>query len=292
MNFKLIEIDGRETVEVNADIGELIDCAQNGFKDYCNRPRNVKSISDRYLGNADTSGYKQFAGGTYDDLFKLPDMREYERFKNELAKSKLMQRVVNKNNLVNRRRRSFSEHEGEWSLDRRWEIKPFSNAKRIPTPARFIDIYCYFNIHAGVGQEEITRYGIALWSINNVLETAGIGTRIFYVQQGRRVADPDYGSNKRMDTFIKILLKEPSKYISPIALAKCLTANFYRRVMFSTMISAVDFADADHADHLGEPIWEKKVMEFKNGELHIYPDAMNSGNSNMEKAILDIIEKV
>lgn len=282
-------------VNVDTDLDGLLQAARNEFREHCtNRDFNAEAIRLNHLGTSPNARNRnEWTGGAYEDLFKMPDMRLYEETRKKLEKSNVMKKVVQKNNLVKRRKRSFSEHEGEWSMDRRWEIKPFSTATRLPTPVKFVDIYCYFNIHCGVGADEITRYGIALWAMNTVLETAGINTRVFYVQNANNVAEPgrNPGCDKRVHTNIKILLKEPSKYISPSALAKCLTSNFYRRVILSTMVAAVDKANQNHADGLGQPKWDNKVIEFKKGELHVYPDVLNAGEINIEKALLDVIEK-
>lgn len=154
------------------------------------------------------------------------------------------------------RKRRMSEHDGEWSLDRQWELHPFASTYQVQTgviPFLRILVDCSFN--AGHKAADIAEYGAFCWSVVDAIEKQGIATEVvlqntsaMLINEGSETYHKAYGSNKLR---VSIKVKETGQYMDTLAMARCFTAGFYRRgvlgVKYSTgerLGSAVEVSGA------------------------------------------------
>jgi hypothetical protein len=165
-----------------------------------------------------------------------------------------------------KRKRTRSEHDGDWNYANRWEIKPYDTAVRVATQTKVINLVCDFSISAMTKSESINEFGCLVWAISDLLESSGINTRIVYRKRSSNTGKITQGSNVH-DRF-RLILKEPGEYLNPASLAAMVTANYYRRAIFGLKILACDVAGAIAGEGLGQSV-SCEPIEFKDGELII-----------------------
>lgn len=251
----------------------------------CAYPFQQSHNSQRYENILRRPEGSEFSGGTYESLFELPDMTPFAIAKEKLRNSELTKKLSAKFSNINRRRRILSEHDGEWEMSRQWEIQPFYNAKRQQTPHRIIDINCHLNVSCGVSAQEISSFGCMVWAINDVIESCGINTNINIVCDSAGV---DEGGN--LYCRVKLNLKKPGEYINPSNIARCLTSNFYRRVIFSWDVIACDFGGGLTSGGLGTPCRIPDIIKFENGVLNISSETIRVPNDkNVQEELVKAI---
>jgi hypothetical protein len=186
-------------------------------------------------------------------------------------------------NCTPKRTRRLSEHDGEWQFDRRWEITPFqaTHVKRMPT--RTLTIMANFTVSAWGKSEEIDRYGAIVWAISQLIEKAGISTRIVWYQHARTVTECGLASR------IEIECKRAGEYLAPSLLAACFTTMFYRRVGFALEVASGEAYGKTVRDSLGSPIRYDPV-KFEKGVLSLAPECVHGYDAELGRCIVAAIK--
>jgi hypothetical protein len=214
------------------------------------------------------------------------DMSVFQAKLDEFQRSKLGQKLTSRADATEKRRkRFFSEHDGEWDHDRQWEIAPFQSTRREDSQTKVIDVKCHFAVSAWTSAAELQNYGAAVWAVTQLIEKAGIQTSISYVLGCNNVAE-------NLGVKITLGIKKPGEYLAPSFLAACFTPNFFRRVGFLLYILACDAAGKAARQSLGQPIGAPSSVTFKDGVLSLSPQAMGSGagfSAKSEAALLKAI---
>ncbi len=255
---------------------------QKEFKGLKNSHALSKTVLDDYKRI-------EFTGGTMQDLAdrlngKL-DMAPFEQAYKDFEQGGLRKNISTQiQDCVPKRKRCFSEHDGEWSYDRRHEIEPFSRCKTKQSPARVLEIDAHFSISGWSKPADIDKYGAMVWGVSQLIEKCGIQTRIVWTDSANK-----FDEDKKLSYACRILLKEPGKYLAPSLLAACFSSLFYRRIGFMVQILGAEFAHAHSADGLGNPI-PREAAEFKNSKLFLSPDAIHGSTQALETAILQAIK--
>jgi hypothetical protein len=224
-----------------------------------------------------------FQGGTWDSLFQAPDMKPFIQAKEDFAKKNITRNIITKLGQANKRCRKFSEHDGDWDMQKKWEMRPFCMAQKTQSFNRLIKIKCEFGVSGRVSQSEINKYGAIVWSIANILESCGIETEITYTST---CLDFDYSGN---GCNLSVILKEFGKYTTPMDLARSMTANFFRRAIFGLECLAADYLGTQVHEGLGRPKERRATMELMDGTLFITPKIIQAEESDIEKKLLEAI---
>lgn len=230
---------------------------------------------------------KKFSGGTYGDLLQEQsgriDMRIFQQERRKLESSDLMKKIrASTEHLVPKRTRFMSEHDGEWDFGRRFEITPFSTSRRKLVPGRTIEVCCNFSINCAAGSREIDRYGAMAWAIADVIEKAGIMTRITWWMKAQNLAS---GLNAK----VVLELKKPGEYVTPSLLASAFKSNFYRRVGFGLYVACAELASKAAYSSLGYPSQEDYAIKFDQGVLRLSPRVSTAYDSEIEAEILKAV---
>jgi hypothetical protein len=208
------------------------------------------------------------------------DLKPFEKARAKLEKDGLVARVQEKIiETIPKRRRRFSDTDGEWDYDRRWEIDPYLTSEKRASPGAIVDLNCYFATHGGRNGAYIDRFGATVWAIADLLENAGVRTRIVYHKRNEMISS----ANDGYVSDIRLVVKEAGEYVSPSFLAAAFTSNFYRRIMFSMIIAAADCGNQPACSSLGQAKGYSRPIEFVNGALNV--------SSELEKASFDEIER-
>lgn len=228
--------------------------------------------------------FKQLTAALKGDLPLTPFIAAKDKF----AKGQLAEKLKTKlADVMPRRKRVLAEHDGQWEMDRQWEITPFTATTRAMGSTRFVDIVVHVAFSAGVDADDINRYGAAVWGVSQAIEDAGIQTSITYAMQGL-----GNSSDGEVDAHARITLKKSGEYISPNVLAGAFTGNFYRRFMFVFYPLCADIAEKEVSHGFGGVPNFPNLIEFKDGQLHVYPRVVgNWGNfdDDAEREVLKAI---
>jgi hypothetical protein len=240
------------------------------------------------------AGDVSFKGGTPEslrrDLEGAISMDRFNAARAKLAKNGLLQKLQTRvAEVVPKRKRFNSEHDGEWSYDRRWEITPFQATCKAAAPAPVIEINCDFSISCHATASAIDAYGALVWAISDILENAGLRTRIIQHEAGTRVRASDGYGSKGLESLIELELKSPEQYVAPSLLAAAFQSNFFRRPIFSLITACAELGDAAVAYGLGSCVQRSPAVKFADGVLYLSPDVRDGHTPEIEKAILEAI---
>lgn len=269
--------DKYNTVEWDVTYNELMKYVND--KEY--KWKNNKHES-HFLKTLDDNDEPRWRGGTMNDLKNHSNFNIFIQQKNKLLKSDWVNKINMGTVNINKRRRQMNEYDGEFILERKYDITPFNRASRISTPTRAIEIVADFSISSYMSSDSINTYGSYVWSISQILEQLGINTKINLIHQSEGLF-LDY--NQWCNFTIKI--KDYNEYINPVSLADCFTSLFYRRPTFASWIKLADEKGFPINESLGRPreLTVKNNIEFKDGKIYVKPGGIFDGKV-IEKEIL------
>lgn len=274
----------KQTVEINAAQAFALTKAVRTGEAVFSRERNQEE-SKRFLTSEDSyfgvpEKYADMENGKID---LKPFLKEKEKL------GKLTQALQTKIAPVGKRRvRVFSEHDGDFSLDRRYEIAPFGNCKRENggfTPT--LDLVIDFSFNAGVTASKISQYGAFCWAIVDVVEAAGIPTSITLQTTGKIYTSRDWvgaEGEKHYEPRYAILtkVKKPGEYLDQGNIARCFTGDFFRRAIVGNLMRVVsDLGGTDtqmgigRGEISGEPMVEPgKLFIAGTDAMRLEPDTV------------------
>lgn len=271
----------RTTCTLNSMLATLEDFKGLPFAHTANRYSAHRSmISDDYWREK---------GGTAqalkDALAGKQDMGPFEAARLKLAGSGLLDRLqTHAADVSPRRKRRMSEHDGELDLARIYEIQPFYATHKTLQTDRTIELVCNFSISGFARPESIDEYGALVWSIADVIEAAGIKTRIILFEDGKEV-----DRRQRLVLEQAFILKEPWEYLPPSLLATAFSANFYRRAVFAMIAIGCDAYGYEVSEGLGKPIKRELPVQFSDGKLHLSPHALIGYSAEIESQVMSAI---
>ncbi len=234
-------------------------------------------------------------GGSFEelknDLRGAIDMAPFLAARQKFAQSGLGKKLQSRlEGNVPRRKRGTSEHDGDWSLDRHWEIRPFYLAERQPTPVKSVTIVADFSVSAAGSAESIDKYGAMVWSIADFIEEFGVQTNIVYSLAGQGSGYGKFeGKETATDYQIRIAVKRAGEYMAPNLLAAVCKTRFFRRTGFSWIASSADLGGVKVCSSLGSPKYFENRIQFKDGELFITADAASGYDAEVEREVLRAI---
>lgn len=208
-----------------------------------------------------------FSGGLYEDITNMKNLNSFKKTLAEFSKNKLQEKIQAKLDFTPKRKRSSSEHDGDYDLDKRWEIKPFTNSHKEMLPINVVDVNVDMSISASMKAEDINKYGALVWSIIQIVESLGIQANVNIINESVGTSTNGYAST------IVLKIKRAGEYISPVALTSCFQSVFYRRAIFGAIVLSCDEFKFDVDYGLGRPKHTStdKNIWFENGAIYTRP---------------------
>lgn len=236
-----------------------------------------------YLG--DSRDDSTFQGGTIADLRRNlasgPDMAPFQAQMAELERSGFTRHFKTETwQIKPLRKRRFSEHDGEWSYDRRYEIQPFQATTKTNTPTRVLRIRAQFSVSGAAHSKDIDKYGALVWAICQLIERSGIQTEIIWADDCLGIDD-----SKVLNANIEVLVKKPGQYLAPSMLATCFSTLFFRRIGFAFIVASANTAGFASSYGLGRPKKGHTVL-FEDNTLHLSPSAVFGCDDELKAEIL------
>ena len=273
-----------------AQIAEMMQVIRaDNFETECGS--EAPKVKAELLGKEDS----EWKGGSYSALLGWLsgeiDLSEYLKERAKLQKSGFDRKLREKIAMVSPRRKRFnSEHDGEWSLDRKWDSSPFQATRKALGAGRTLDIVVNCCASGGVSAEQIDRFGVSVWAVSDLIEASGIQTRIV-----ARYAGHSFGTNskgKSIDGEILVRLKDPTQFVTPMRLAACFKTAFFRRPIFSLFAGFANLENGKVAHGLGSPDHGGYPIKFlpDEGKLTMSIGTMDVDANDMEREILSAID--
>lgn len=219
-------------------------------------------------------------GGTYSEVFKPVDMKPFIESLDKLKSNPNFKFLKPSTGWASLRRRTSSEYDGDYDIDKKWDYKPFNSTSRVKSPIPHVTVRANLSLNCNYSAEQLNNYGTLVWAIVQLLESRGIRVSVI------GMFETDINSKVRT-TAIDTLVKDSVKYISPQALASVFTSNYVRRVMFNGLVLAADEKQSDPGYGMGQAVYSQKSVEYSNGVLKLGIGALND-YSALEKGLAQI----
>lgn len=230
-----------------------------------------------------------FRGGSMEALTSsLSGKVDLSRHKAALAqfeKSGIGQKIKAQTD-ANRARRKvrLSDEDGNFEYTRRFDDKIFVQSYKALQVQKIVEIDCNFSISYKAKSHEIDKFGAFVWSICNLIESAGFVVKINFVNKGRGLF-----VNKKWNHEISLVVKEPGQYLSPSVLAAVFSSNFFRRAGFAALAGLGNALNEEVNKNLGYPE-RSQPIETKNGRLVISADAATAADDKLVSELLKIFK--
>ena len=210
-----------------------------------------------------------FAGGTQTDLYAA-----FEGKINLLPYQKALEKMSDLNikagfSESRKRKRVMSDLEGDWDIDKRWEIAPFNSAIKKNMPITSVKINCDFSIPASINSADIMDYAALCWSVISRVESQGISSEVNLVNISKNM---DYNSTHNLYMIYNI--KKAGTYQDLNSMARFFSCNFYRRAIFQIMDEIPKFYKKTACVGLGTPI--QGAFYAIPGEISLAPKIVQS----------------
>lgn len=228
----------------------------------------------------------EFCGGSTRDLEKRfagdINMKPFLKAKDKLLSTGVLERAIPESVLAARRRKRInSEHDGDWDMNRRWDPAPFSAARRELQLVKRIELDCHLSVNCSVDAENYNRFGSLAWAICELLESAGIQTKINALY---RTSSVD-GEQAGLTGNIRVVVKEFGEYVAPSLVATVFTTVFYRRAMFMMYCAIPESMTLQVSSGLGRSEAANQPIAYKDGKIIISPNVDFDCVSQIEEVL-------
>jgi hypothetical protein len=178
--------------------------------------------------------------------------------------------------VIPRRGRIFSDEEGDWMMERKWEITPFMRMVKAKTATNVLDLDVVFDANGGTSAKILDQYGSIIWSVIDILEARGICCRVKYIMDSLNgIRGKSSGS---VSSLVEIVVKEPGEYLAPNLMAAVFQTNFFRRLGFVLLVTAADSQKLETTDGLGSARSYQEVIKVSPGKMMLTPGILESGS--------------
>ena len=245
------------------------------------------STSTRLFDEYSSDKRVAFCGGSMADLSSAAkgqrDISGVLEQKAALAKSGALKALNTGMATTNRRRRVMSDLDGEWDMDRRWDIAPFFATQKQPMPVRALKLIAHFGANCTASAKNLDKYGAFLAALVEIIESRGVTVDLVCRIKARQVTG---ASRKTVQADIQV--KKCGEYISTQKLATVFWTNYFRRAVFFALMAASEFVGEDVCSSLGKADHSDKVVKASSGVLEISPST--DGRSLPDPEL--VIEKI
>lgn len=254
-----------------------------------NRERNIQIESNKFVMEYySSSGHStvEFCGGYLEDLRKDRDMTEYLNREKEILSQPFAKKINDTVGTVNKRRRTMSEHDGDWDLDRRWDVKPFSGTAVLPTPVRTIELMVTMEFSSAVPAKEIEKYGQDCTAIITLLESKGFTVGLTLQKRHREIYADVGKKDKDRGWFLEELeIKKPGEYMPKQRILQVFSPLFMRRVLFCNVALACEAMGRRSYTGISYPTYQSVPIYAEPGKLYIFNTKFSEKLDDLERAI-------
>lgn len=254
----------------------------------------AKDANRSLMASIASDDRKEFSGGLIAELAPQalpfhPAASDVERARERIASSLLFQDFeASLAQLGTKRRRFFSEHDGEHLEDRALEIAPFLATKRQAAPVRMVNVVAQFSVSAYVEAERIQEYGATVAAVVSMLESAGILCGVSLEVRAMQGWESKTGARNYC---AKVTVKRPDEYLPPASIAAALSANCYRRFGIGACPLIADIIGRTASTGCGYPLSGNTTWDAETGVLNISAGKYFRGKTGAEIELVGLLKR-
>lgn len=170
----------------------------------------------------------------------------FEAAREELAQSGIKEQLAEGMEFKKKRKRMFSEHDGDWDMDKKWDATPFTSTKFFKKEFPIIELIFPMVNSGGVSPASISRFGARCFALAEILEQSGYRVAI----TGEHWCETTMAQPSELNELLKelgeknlvrkvggnverVIVRSASDYGDIQSTAIFGSAEFYRRCFFS-----------------------------------------------------------
>lgn len=263
----LFNINDQKT-EFKADYGQILNYFKNTPKHEIIESFEVNENRHAVLDSCldDRPNWK---GGTFQDIFK----------DTVITTKQSLDGVKPVANLINKRKRFLSEHDGDYVHERRYDINFMESARREKVQgSNLIRINACGSFSALVDAEKIDAFAREVCELVNFFESQGRSVELNLMYKSDR--NFRSGQSPRMNGFITV--KQPDKYLSKADIYRAFSTVFFRHIGFCIIVLFADANEKAVDESLGTPVVQNNKIDITPNEINIH--GLTAGLVNKIKA--------
>lgn len=187
------------------------------------------------------------------------------------------------------RKRTMSEHDGEWMPDRKWEVQQFSSTHKensgiLPTLQIDVD----FSFSANISGSEITKFGAFCWAVTDAIEAAGITTGVnlhmgvMFSCSGGKMA------KRGKNCLFNFAVKSPGDYTDSLSIARCFTPAFFRQGAFVAFYGLGTLTGDKVDNSIGSPYIPSRPIS-EPGKIFLRREDLKQSPEDMAERVLEAL---
>lgn len=234
-----------------------------------------------------------FAGGTFQDLISWDtDFSQFNDTLKKISQDKLWQQVQKRLGETTTRKRAKSEHDGEWSYDNRFDIKPFYRRTQSKQVTRIVRLYAESGFSFDVSTKTINAYGAFVAAVINMLEKHGVMVDFYIRYTSKNFIEPARSNPPQSFLFIEMKVKSSDEYLPPQKILKAISSNWYRRAGFCSIVLAAEAINKTATIGLGPPWQYGKPWARHNNNLYIYSVPDYTEQHRITESLLELVGNI
>lgn len=240
--------------EFKSDYGQLFNYFKNTPKEKIASSFSVQTNARSILRDC-LNDSPDFKGGYFQDIFKdvIIDTKSG------------LDGVKPAQNLVNKRKRFLSEHDGDYVHDRRYDINFMESARREKIQgSNLIKINACASFSAKIKSGQINEYAKEICELVNYFEAQGRSVELNMTYKMNRIF------NNAPFITAHITIKQPDKYLSKADIYRAFSSVFFRHVGFSVITTLAEIHNQDVDSGLGVPVVQEGKIEITDNEINIH----------------------
>jgi len=268
-------------------VTKLVEMTRAGTLKY-NKPHNRDKAMNQITTNDDS-----WCGGSLEQLEKdmagFKDLTAQKKAMAELSSSGFVSALdLAVEDVVPRRKRLFDDTEGDWMMDRKWEIKPFARTNKQNSASHVLHVDAMFSANCNTEAKAMNAYGAVIWAVVNIIEARGICVELNCVHQGQRLFGD---SNECQD--IRTLVKSAGTYLAPNLMAAVFQTNFMRRMAFAEHCIVADAFGKSVDSNLGKARDQSYTARTEGSTLYLSPKIIGGKTAeDTSKALIDCLKQM
>lgn len=249
---------------------------------------NKSSNASFYTEQVYKSDDRGWKGGNFKDmLLPVGNLEEFHRLENEISSNKVWKNLATQLGSASVRRRVRDRFDGEWDLDKKWDMEPFTKRSTAMQARKIVRINCESSFSAYVPAKDIDRYGAFVTAVVSLLEKSGTTVELW----ANYTAEGHAGSNDDSGFKFMIKIKDASEYMPVQSILRTLSSVWYRRAIFGLIVQAGEALGKSTSMGLGRPKSFGVPWEIKDNCLNIYSVPSIKEQASITENLLKLVGK-
>jgi hypothetical protein len=256
----------------------------NAMKAFASLPSVCQSKGGHGVDEMITGGSNSFFGSTSLELEReftgqnREMQRRLERAMDELSKTGLQEELEAAEGTKKSRRRVFSDCEGEFHFERRWEDQPFSRMVKHRKDFPIVELLIPLANSGGIDAKSISLFGARCLALADVLEKAGYRVAITGENWSQTIKGQRVGSHAIVGMGSRFVMRSADSYGDLESIAQFVSAEFYRRCIFPLNYELAHYINGlNHEASIeygyGMPYYDRPIAT-QPGQVYLTPKLM------------------